>query len=670
MGCKNKNVFNVLNLNDEEYKEFFSKLSNEKVFKLYDELKKQTNFGTLLELLSDILEAYRFPITKSLADELLNDDDLREFLLENNTVNNKLSSVLSNALKTIESDDDLDEEEADEIVNEANKYVDKDVEDYPLYTPLKEKLVLGKYGWLQTMLDVYLKTQDKRPDVQAFKEYVANYYDNDEMDKRTRGKNKDPFIVRAVFHLCRNVDEPAIVNMQNDKEVAEIINALKDLRDDIVFHNLRLVRAIAKKYVDRGLSLRDLDQEGRLGLLKAINKMDVSLGNRFSTYAVYWIRQAIKRILQNEGHTIRIPVNLGDRLNNVKKVKSLIIETTGREDPSIEEIYKKCRELNYPYSLEQVKNALKADAICDPISADKPVGEDEDGAYMIDFLTAKNTEKTSSYAEFSGLEDGVRKILDEFVISEHKKATEFIQLTFADSEGEKKFILLTSEEYKELSKSLSSKEKREKMLEFLNKYGLDANLSFIGKEPIILTEGERKAFVYAYRNGIKYEAPGSIMTTERFMKRRNLNDALIVDGLEKAESELTLEEIGKLFGVTRERIRQIEAKANEKVRPYLTGKDYVVKDFCDVDFDGEVVNVYNLLGVSLHDPEYKLLVPTNDHISIDEFGNIIPFRKGKVTIRLKSEELIKELQINVNPPSNIKKQKIVLKPEEEKKDSQ
>jgi RNA polymerase primary sigma factor len=203
---------------------------------------------------------------------------------------------------------------------------------------------------------------------------------------------------RLEFDFENSVPEILVMT----KEIQSSRTMMEEAKNQMIRANLRLVVYIAKQHINRGLQFFDLVQEGNIGLIKAVEKFDYRRGFKFSTYAHWWIRQAITRSISDQARTIRVPVHMLDQINKVSRESRTLMQRLGR-DPTDEEI---ARQLNWPVSrVKQTQNVAQ-----EPISLETPTGEEEDSVFG-DFLEDKTVENPASKTEHTLLREEVQEVL-------------------------------------------------------------------------------------------------------------------------------------------------------------------------------------------------------------------------------------------------------------------
>ena len=221
--------------------------------------------------------------------------------------------------------------------------------------------------------------------------------------------------IEILKERMKDADEAEIQEMKDEiKKLQLDADRGGDAKKRLAEANLRLVVSIAKRYVGRGMLFLDLIQEGNLGLIKAVEKFDYRKGYKFSTYATWWIRQAITRAIADQARTIRIPVHMVETINKLIRVSRQLLQELGRE-PSPEEI---AEEMNMP--VERVREILKISQ--EPVSLETPIGEEED-SHLGDFIKDDNVPVPAEAAAFTLLKEQLEEVLGTLTDREQKVLT-------------------------------------------------------------------------------------------------------------------------------------------------------------------------------------------------------------------------------------------------------
>ena len=309
----------------------------------------------------------------------------------------------------------------------------QEISDYFSDMPLDAEQMEKVFDYLEKSGIDVLRLSDMSEDIDASADDKLLLLDDDDIDlseeEEIDMENIDLSVPEGVSiedpvrMYLKEIGKVPLLNAEREIELAKRMEeGDEDAKKELAEANLRLVVSIAKRYVGRGMLFLDLIQEGNLGLIKAVEKFDYHKGYKFSTYATWWIRQAITRAIADQARTIRIPVHMVETINKLIRVSRQLLQELGRE-PLPEEIAK---ELDMP--VERVREILKISQ--EPVSLETPIGEEED-SHLGDFIQDDNVPVPAEAAAQTLLKEQLDEVLDTLTEREQK----VLRLRFGMNDG-------------------------------------------------------------------------------------------------------------------------------------------------------------------------------------------------------------------------------------------
>ena len=323
-------------------------------------------------------------------------------------------------VKVEKKDEKLDAEKVQEIVKKAK------AKGKITYEELAKELENTNPDQIDKVFDAFEEMGvnilnddfEDEPDIDDLKEV-----ENLKLDEITETSYEGISVDDPVRMYLREIGKIPLLSYDKELELAKrILEGDEEAKQELAEANLRLVVSIAKKYVGRGMLFLDLIQEGNMGLIKAVEKFDYTKGFKFSTYATWWIRQAITRAIADQARTIRIPVHMVETINRLIRTSRHLLQQLGRE-PTPEEIAKEM-----DMSVEKVMEIQKIAQ--DPVSLETPIGE-EDDSHLGDFLADKDTMSPEEAATYESLKEELKKVLETLT----KREEEVLELRFGLYDG-------------------------------------------------------------------------------------------------------------------------------------------------------------------------------------------------------------------------------------------
>ena len=339
-----------------------------------------------------------------------------DFIPEDDEIDEKkeLEKIVSNFETKYKSTKVIDQDEFED----ATSFLDLDVDTYlEIYEKFKAKGF--EIQTSDSVLDDEVPNEDELASIDS--EEDDELMDEDDVEKEEidvsnleNMETSDIKVQDSVKQYLKEIGKVPLLKPEEEYALAErVANGDKAAKNKIITANLRLVVAIAKRYMGRGMQFLDLIEEGNIGLMKAVDKFDYKKGFKFSTYATWWIKQAITRAIADQARTIRIPVHMVETINKITRVQRQLTQELGR-DPTAEEISDK---LDGTMSPERIRDILRMAQ--EPTSLDSPIGEDEDSHYG-DFVEDKETTSPKDYTNAQLVKESLYNVMQDLTDREQR----------------------------------------------------------------------------------------------------------------------------------------------------------------------------------------------------------------------------------------------------------